>query len=95
MSSDALLPVSQNSIGEIDLSGSNIAKCNNKSYLSEIKTEILPANHSFSSKPRFKRNLHCLIRFFDNHATFFNLCKLLFGLLLLASPVIMVGITLH
>ena len=92
MSSDALLPVSQNSIGEINLSGSNIAKCKNKREPTEIKRGTIPLNHAFSSKPRFKRNLNCLIRFFDNHATFFNLCKLLFGLLLLASPIIMVGV---
>lgn len=87
MSSDALLPISQSSISDINLSTreeKSITK-------SEMQRTSIQSN-GFSNKPRFKRNLNYFIRFFDKHPTLLTLAKLFVGLLILSSPIVMVGL---
>ena len=88
MSSDALLPINQCSISDINLS---VTKEEKSITRSEMQRSSLQSNE-LSNKPRFKRNLNYFIRFFDKHATLLTLSKLFVGLLILSSPIVMVGL---
>ena len=87
MSSDALLPISQSSISDINLS----TREEKSITRSEMQRSLIQSN-GFSNKPRFKRNLTYFIRFFDKHATLLSLAKLFVGLIILSSPIVMVGL---